>query len=94
MPRTPDGHPDLQGNWSSATLTPFQRPENKGAVLTQEEVDSLEGRAAGYLERASREDVARHPVDEVGSDMVTLIKTERWSGPLHRTHKLESSSGY
>ena len=22
MPRTPDGHPDLQGNWSNATITP------------------------------------------------------------------------
>ena len=26
-PRTPDGHPDLQGNWSNATVTPVQRPE-------------------------------------------------------------------
>ena len=25
-PRTPDGQPDLQGNWSTATLTPLQRP--------------------------------------------------------------------
>jgi hypothetical protein len=25
-PRTPDGHPDLQGNWTNATLTPMQRP--------------------------------------------------------------------
>jgi hypothetical protein len=25
-PRTPDGHPDLQGTWSSNTLTPLERP--------------------------------------------------------------------
>jgi hypothetical protein len=25
-PRTPWGHPDLQGSWSNATLTPLQRP--------------------------------------------------------------------
>ena len=24
VPRTPDGHPDLQGNWTNETLTPFQ----------------------------------------------------------------------
>src|ERR1700758_3390552 len=24
-PVTPDGHPDLQGTWSFATLTPFER---------------------------------------------------------------------
>ena len=26
MPRTPDGKPDLQGNWTNATLTPLERP--------------------------------------------------------------------
>ena len=27
VPRTPDGHPDLQGNWTNVTATPIQRPE-------------------------------------------------------------------
>ncbi len=31
MPRTPDGHPDLQGNWNNATLTPFPRAKPAGA---------------------------------------------------------------
>jgi hypothetical protein len=26
VPRTPDGHPDLQGIWNNATLTPMDRP--------------------------------------------------------------------
>jgi hypothetical protein len=26
MPRTPDGHPDLQGVWTNVTLTPMARP--------------------------------------------------------------------
>ena len=26
IPRTPDGHPDLQGVWTNATITPLQRP--------------------------------------------------------------------
>ena len=26
MPRTADGHPDLQGVWTNATLTPLERP--------------------------------------------------------------------
>ena len=25
VPRTPDGKPDLQGNWSNATQTPLER---------------------------------------------------------------------
>lgn len=43
-PRTPYGHPDLQGNWSNATLTPFQRPPGYGPVFTPAQVDSVEGR--------------------------------------------------
>ena len=27
VPRTPDGKPDLQGTWSNASLTPFERPK-------------------------------------------------------------------
>ena len=37
MPRTPDGRPDLQGNWTNATITPLerQRPDTP-LVLTEE----------------------------------------------------------
>ena len=41
-PRTADGHPDLQGNWSNATVTPVQRPEGEEPVLTWEEVAERE----------------------------------------------------
>ena len=54
VPRTPAGHPDLQGNWSSATVTPLQRPRDQGPTLTWEEVAVREGRAANRLERVSR----------------------------------------
>ena len=54
VPRTPAGHPDLQGNWSSATLTPLQRPRAQGPTLSWEEVEVREGRAANRLERVSR----------------------------------------
>ena len=43
-PRTAWGHPDLQGNWSNVTITPFERPRDVGPVYTAEEVDRLEGR--------------------------------------------------
>jgi len=29
-PRTPDGQPDFQGFWASATLTPVERPTEVG----------------------------------------------------------------
>ena len=42
VPRTPDGHPNLQGNWTNVTLTPFQRREGRGPVFTWEEVAEIE----------------------------------------------------
>ncbi len=47
-PKTPDGQPDIQGTWTNATITPFERPDelaNK-PVLTPEEAAALEKRAA------------------------------------------------
>ena len=43
-PRTPWGHPDIQGIWDYRTLTPLERPEELGdkAFLTEEEAASLE----------------------------------------------------
>ena len=39
LPRTPWGHPDLQGVWSNTTTTPLQRPEELAGrtTLTDEE---------------------------------------------------------
>src|SRR2546426_12149404 len=47
-PRTPDGQPDLQGIWTNATITPFERPASlrDKAFLTEAEVEALERQAA------------------------------------------------
>ncbi len=43
VPRTPDGHSDLQGNWSNATITPLERFRlNQPLVLTEEEAKADE----------------------------------------------------
>jgi hypothetical protein len=44
-PRTPDGKPDLQGNWSNETQTPFERMGKHGLTLTNEQAGALEKRA-------------------------------------------------
>jgi len=41
MPRTPDGHPDLQGTYDLATMTPFERFPGDPAYLTKEQADKL-----------------------------------------------------
>ncbi len=43
LPRTPDGRPDLQGNWTNGTITPIERPQGFEAVLTPEQVAEIEG---------------------------------------------------
>ena len=48
MPRTPEGHPDLQGFWSNATRTPVERPaEFTGkATITASEAKAWEKKDA------------------------------------------------
>ena len=47
-PRTPDGHPDLQGIWDFRSATPLERPAQFAGkeFLTEEEVADYERRAA------------------------------------------------
>jgi hypothetical protein len=69
VPRTSDGHPDLQGNWTNATITPIERPQGQDAVLTWEEVASREGRADARVVAAARpSDPDRAPL-EAGSNV-------------------------
>ena len=46
VPRTSWGHPDLQGTWSTATITPFERPSEFAGkeFLTREEAAEFERR--------------------------------------------------
>ena len=47
VPRTADGHPDLQGIWANDSATPLERPEGfEKPVLTAEEFAALKQRAA------------------------------------------------
>ena len=49
VPRTADGHPDLQGSWSNATMTPMLRPAGVGPVLTPEQVAALESGQQDFI---------------------------------------------
>ena len=62
IPRTIDGHPDLQGFWTNDTLTPLERPTEFGekAVLTREE-------AAAYAKKRLAQYLAQ-PKDDIHYD--------------------------
>ncbi|MET0533119.1 MAG: hypothetical protein ABW171_02755, partial [Steroidobacter sp.] len=50
VPRTTDGHPDLQGTWTNATLTPVERPKTLGdrLVLSETEATQMERRMQDF----------------------------------------------
>lgn len=53
-PRTPEGKPDLQGNWSNETQTPLERMGKGGLTLTAEQAAALEKRAQDVEEFRDR----------------------------------------
>ena len=69
-PRMPDGHPNLQGTYDLATLTPLERPAGAKAVLTAEEAARLEKEVAAraeFIGRAIKGDRAAPPKGGDGS---------------------------
>ena len=53
-PRTPDGHPDLQGLWDVSTITPVERPQGLPAVLTGEQARQQENQESNRVANAAR----------------------------------------
>src|SRR5579872_4030284 len=67
QPRTPDGHPDLQGNWNNSTLTQLQRPRQFAdkQYLTEQETIALEAQLAKQG-NWDRQDVQKNGANELG----------------------------
>jgi hypothetical protein len=42
IPKTPDGHPDLQGVWTNATITPLERPKAFASKPTLNDAEAVE----------------------------------------------------
>jgi hypothetical protein len=61
VPRAADGHPDLTGIWSNATLTPFERPDSFAgkATLTDEEAAAWNARERDRWKEGSTIDGGR-----------------------------------
>src|SRR5262245_30582669 len=69
MPRTPDGHPDLQGNYDVATMTPVERfPGAKTLVMTPEEAAAAERYEAQRHQQLEAPVAADRTAPPVGGD--------------------------
>jgi hypothetical protein len=74
VPRLSDGHPDLQGIWSSATVTPLERPNE----LANKEVLS-EKEAAEYEKNVIERNNVDRRDDKRGTNQdVTLAYNDVW----------------
>ncbi|HVG54675.1 MAG TPA: hypothetical protein VM846_09610, partial [Vicinamibacterales bacterium] len=85
-PRTPDGHPDLQGLWSYATLTPLERPAEFAGkeFLSEQEVAEYEQRVLRENNRDRRDGTAEADVTRAYNDFwwdrgTKVVSTRRTS---------------
>ena len=69
-PKTPWGHPDLQGLWNAATMTPLERaPQFKGRLtMTEEEAKQLEGAQKDRTKRLDNPSDGNRQAPPVGGD--------------------------
>ena len=80
VPRTPDGHPDLQGNWTNVTITPFERPEDQESpVLTWEEVQGRQGDAVYEIVRRAQPSDPDRPALPAGASLVPGYNYVYWN---------------
>ena len=75
VPRTPDGHPDLQGFWSSASITPLQRPKELGSkeFFTAEEAaehDKKEFTERTSWDRLGSQQTVHYDMSQFGLDVI------------------------
>ena len=69
VPRTPDGKPDFQGNWTNETLTPLERPGSMpNLIMSEEEAARLEKNLADRRDRLAQPSDPDRPAPPKGGD--------------------------
>src|SRR5258708_11505254 len=72
LPRLPDGHPDLQGTYDVATMTPVERfPGMKNLVMTSEEAAAAEKYEAQRHQQQDAPVAADRSAPPLGGDKMT-----------------------
>ena len=72
MPRTPDGKPDLQGNWTNETQTPLERMTGGGGTLTDAQAAAVEKRALEVEEYRDKQSDPNRPAPKAGGEANNL----------------------
>lgn len=84
MPRLANGHPDLQGYWTTQTFTPMERPEYLGdkAFYSEEEWAQLQAQ------------LTVDGADPLARNVVTIADAEERSRVLDQSHRDETYVHY
>ena len=72
VPRTPDGKPDLQGNWTNETQTPLERMSATGGTLTDAQAAAIEKRALEVEEYRDKASDPNRPAPKKGGETNNL----------------------
>ena len=68
VPRMPDGHPDLQGTYDLATMTPLERQRGLPPSLTKEQAEALEKAELARRDEDNRPSDPNRAAPPVGGD--------------------------
>src|SRR5258708_25615203 len=68
IPRLADGHPDLQGTYALATLTPVERAVGSPLVMSDDQAKTLEQQAAARRDQQGAPIRGDRPAPPVGGD--------------------------
>jgi hypothetical protein len=71
-PRTPDGHPDLQGYWTNGTYIPLERPKELGTKEFYTEAEAI------AFEKKKRQEENSQAADDVHYDNV-IWQGDKWA---------------
>ena len=87
-PRTPDGHPDLQGIWTTTTLTPLERPPEFAGkqVLTPAEAAAYEQQVKHQYNGDRRDGSADADLDRAYNDSWFDRGTKHGREPANFAH--------
>src|SRR4029453_3692112 len=87
VPRTPDGHPDLQGVWSNNSVTPMTRPAQwkDKERLTDAEVEELKQLVAQYTDQGG---------DAIFGSLVQMALQAKEKGQFDQTSYDRTTGNY
>ena len=76
VPRTPEGHPDMQGVWANNGMTPLERPAQWGTRATMTDAELADLKCSAIARLRQKIDEARGQGWDLFTEMVQQVRRE------------------